>query len=649
MKSSKHSKHLFYPKGHSTTSFLLMMVAFFLLAIMVLFLVMGFLDPISAKEYESKIYWRSMSDSIRLMDWDLKVNEYTDGTTVDLDLDITRASPDNIVIKEVHISPGAFDYVWVNDNLFAYDNMSLKLFDDNTKSITVQQFGDSQSSFVPLNSYELNISFVLDSGFTDVTITGPAIVGKVSETNAHDYDNPNPPSCNSSGGACSVDSDCCGYYFCEGGICSSTLPPDACAEHSYGCYADSACCSGRCNNNKCAVNPCVTQSNLCTINEDCCEYMNCVAGACQYYCTISGSACSADGECCSGYCNETSGQCAENPCTSGQYPCGDDPANCCSDSECRTGFVCCEDAKWNGTECCPDIRWTGTECCPDNRWSGADCCDVGEYLSGEDYGDALDGDLTVSTNQVLSPASSRVTSMGTDYVVLLSSSGFSAGDDAFLINLKGYSTAYSNVGAFEMFEIDSINSNVVYFTRDITKTFGQSSNSDLTGQIVVLQKILQYNDLTINNGGEISSDGFDGSTGGVLIIKVNDTLTINSGGNINMTAKGYSGGTTAGQGGETYLGRAGAGKTSSTGCPSGTFQGGAGGATTCCVSSTGTTGGGGGGGSAYSGEYGPGGGAGHSTVGIGGYTYEEDGYCSNFTTAQNGSGSTGGAGGIICQ
>lgn len=129
----------------------------------------------------------------------------------------------------------------------------------------------------------------------------------------------------------------------------------------------------------------------------------------------------------------------------------------------------------------------------------------------------------------------------------LTSFGIAADDNVLLINLQGSATYNGNVGNYEFLKVQSASGNTITFTSNIQKIYGASaSNADLTGQKVVLQRVPQYQNVTINEGVTVNANTWGGTSGGVLAMKVNGTFTANTGvggnGTLSMAEKGYRGG-----------------------------------------------------------------------------------------------------------
>lgn len=221
-----------------------------------------------------------------------------------------------------------------------------------------------------------------------------------------------------------------------------------------------------------------------------------------------------------------------------------------------------------------------------------------------DFGTGSDGSITISANKNINTdtiATSRtcadainysVTALTTNSATLSSTPDagcLTAGDEILLINLQGISSNYANVGNYETLRVESISGNLITFTQNKTKYYGNNTNDDsnigtaTTNQRVMLQRVPNYTDVTIDSGITLTANAWNGTKGGVLLFKANGTVTNN--GTMDMSGKGYRGGNTA-INGESYAGLSLSG-----------FGGGGGGVRTSsgCWSYSGGGGGGGGG------------------------------------------------------
>ncbi|MDP8231022.1 MAG: hypothetical protein P9L93_08010 [Candidatus Gorgyraea atricola] len=247
------------------------------------------------------------------------------------------------------------------------------------------------------------------------------------------------------------------------------------------------------------------------------------------------------------------------------------------------------------------------------------------YVKVPEDGEGDDGNVTISASKNINTdiieagrsyadgIVTAVSAISTNSVTVASINGFAAGDKALLINMQGSATYNGNVGKNEILDVSSAASTTVTFSTNIAKIYGASaSNSDLTGQKIMLQRVPQYNAVTIQSGGSIICSAWNGTSGGVVAFSASGTVDIQSGGNINVDQKGFRTGDSSGP--EGYIGR------TATGGGTG-GSGGCGGETSGGVGSGSTYGGGGGssadatngGSSTYGGNGGRGTDTGHAT------------------------------------
>lgn len=185
--------------------------------------------------------------------------------------------------------------------------------------------------------------------------------------------------------------------------------------------------------------------------------------------------------------------------------------------------------------------------------------------TSSEFGDGSDGNAVVSTASVNLNESSlvgrscadavnySVTGFESNNTVAVVNKGASgcieAGDEVLVINLSGTSASVDNVGNYEVLKVSSVSGDRITFSSALTKTFGKPSEEK-----IMLQRIPQYKDLTVNSGSTVTISAWDGKTGGVLFFRVSGTLTLN--GTLSVDGKGYRGGAAA----ATYSSNAGAGE-----------------------------------------------------------------------------------------
>lgn len=223
--------------------------------------------------------------------------------------------------------------------------------------------------------------------------------------------------------------------------------------------------------------------------------------------------------------------------------------------------------------------------------------------------------------------------------------GLAVGDEILIINLQGTSSNYTNVGLYEFNTIIAINSNTLILNRPLQNTY------DGTTQTIMVQRVPQYTNVTINSGLTFRPMAWNHTRGGVIAFKATGTVTI--AGSISTSGLGYYGGTggidliTGSGGGESFCNNPGGGnggQNNSNGSAGLCGGGGGGGYNLGTVyygaaGSASLGGGGGGGGAVHYASYplgGGGGGGGYGTYGI---------YGSGTNNGVSGGTNTSGAGG----
>lgn len=178
----------------------------------------------------------------------------------------------------------------------------------------------------------------------------------------------------------------------------------------------------------------------------------------------------------------------------------------------------------------------------------------GPAVAGSDLGNGSDGSVSVTTSVNINSnviASGRayadginysVTAVGANFVDCTTSPvGIVGGDKVLLINLQGISSAVTNVGNYEIMTVQSINGLRMYFTTNKTKLYGNTNDENIgvaaTNQRVMVQRIPQYQNVTISGAGAITCTAWNGVMGGVVAMMVAGTLSLS--GNINANGAGY--------------------------------------------------------------------------------------------------------------
>ncbi|MBU51950.1 MAG: hypothetical protein CL920_24935 [Deltaproteobacteria bacterium] len=164
-------------------------------------------------------------------------------------------------------------------------------------------------------------------------------------------------------------------------------------------------------------------------------------------------------------------------------------------------------------------------------------------------GTGRDGDLAVTTGTTnLTTYTSqgrsvgdgvyyRVSAMGNNSVTInVTAAGLAVGDEVLLIHMQGAAT---RAGNWEVFRINAISGTQVTFDKNIAQIYGSTANSNLAGQIILLQRIPNYNNVTIAAGATLTANAWNGAGGGILAFRTRGTLTI--AGTLTMSGRGYRG------------------------------------------------------------------------------------------------------------
>ncbi len=248
---------------------------------------------------------------------------------------------------------------------------------------------------------------------------------------------------------------------------------------------------------------------------------------------------------------------------------------------------------------------------------------------GLNTGTSADGSVTISTSQnintnilgslrsgnadgIVTTVASFGSATGGTTLTVASATGFAVGDEVLVINLQGDGTNNGNVGNYEFLKIASISVNTFTYSTTIQNLYGATtSNLVMTGQKVVVQRVPQWVNVTIQSGGTLTANAWDGTSGGIVAFRATGTVDVQSGGAINVDNLGYRSGAggvaDGGSNGESYDGQNGKGGNDDL---PGTLGGGSGENYSTQNNTTGTRGGGGGGSTGSIGVGGAGGGGG---------------------------------------
>ena len=236
-----------------------------------------------------------------------------------------------------------------------------------------------------------------------------------------------------------------------------------------------------------------------------------------------------------------------------------------------------------------------------------------------DVGDGADGPLAVSGNTNLStdtnlmPAYLVTGLVGNVVTVAGNALSLSGGDEVLLWDAQGQGAGFGNAGNYEFARVASVSGAKVTLAAAPGGYYGAAADQDVSLQRIVLQRVPHLASLTVSPGATLSARPWNGSTGGLLFVRVAGAARIQ--GEVGMDGAGFRGGSGGATTGEDFSGQpstAGA----SAGAGAGSCGGGYGGSGGCAV--------GGPGGRAYGSPLlgklflGSGGGSGSSAGGAGG-------------------------------
>ncbi|MDD5398567.1 MAG: hypothetical protein PHU70_05735, partial [Dehalococcoidia bacterium] len=209
---------------------------------------------------------------------------------------------------------------------------------------------------------------------------------------------------------------------------------------------------------------------------------------------------------------------------------------------------------------------------------------------------------------------------------------FFVGDEVLIIQMTG-----TGAGNWETQIVQAVNPGQLELTANLSNTYYKDGNSK--SQVIMVP---QFREMDVLNGGVVTCDPWDGSTGGIVFFRSNSTVTVEPGGRIDVSGMGLLGGPGGDGGGGGKGGDPGSGasiyKDGHDGDVSG--LGGRGGTAVCCC--------GRGGDGALQGHRGDGGSHGSTGQGIGGGTSNHggtNGSSNDLSLLRAGGGGGGGSGG----
>jgi GEVED domain/Secretion system C-terminal sorting domain len=179
-----------------------------------------------------------------------------------------------------------------------------------------------------------------------------------------------------------------------------------------------------------------------------------------------------------------------------------------------------------------------------NNFGGGPCASSNETET-QDYAVVITAAAPGSVSGTIN-AYQPVTAICLSDISIPTPTTFAVGDKVLLIQMRGATiditgtttygdvTALNNCGKYEFLTIATVNATTVTTTNSPQFTY------DMTGQ-VQLVKVAQYaGPTTTVSAAGVTCPAWDGSTGGVIVLEANGTLTLN--GNIDASGRGFRGG-----------------------------------------------------------------------------------------------------------
>ncbi len=152
------------------------------------------------------------------------------------------------------------------------------------------------------------------------------------------------------------------------------------------------------------------------------------------------------------------------------------------------------------------------------------------------FGDGSDGDLIVSSGQTIYTDDIRTqlsnsASAGQNTICVASPSGFQIGDEVLIIQMQGTGSP-----DYEFKHITDINTCWLTLDENLEFTYTTPNSA---AQVL---RVPQYQNVTVQNGGILTANAWNGTTGWIIALRVSGTLTVEAGGVIDMSARGFRGG-----------------------------------------------------------------------------------------------------------
>lgn len=176
-------------------------------------------------------------------------------------------------------------------------------------------------------------------------------------------------------------------------------------------------------------------------------------------------------------------------------------------------------------------------------------------------GDGSDGPLVASgVNQIVNDYAFLTgnENAGDTTITVSDATGFGEDDEILLVQMQ--KSSGGEAGTYEFKHISSISGNDITLTSPLGNNYYSGSFDRVAATATQIVRVPQYTTVTIDSGNSITAPAWDGYTGDIVVFRT-ETVTINSGGSIDVSEKGYRGGAYGpsnnldGYQGESFLGK----------------------------------------------------------------------------------------------
>lgn len=160
---------------------------------------------------------------------------------------------------------------------------------------------------------------------------------------------------------------------------------------------------------------------------------------------------------------------------------------------------------------------------------------TGQTASSSIFGNGSDGNIVIDSPTTFASPTSALASTalaGQNIINFVTDSVFEVGDEILLIQVQG-----AGAGQYEFAQVASVSSDHVTLIEPLQYTYTQEGNSK-----AYATRVPHFQNVTITSTGSWTAPAWNGSEGGSIVFRANDTVFIETGGSINANATGYRGG-----------------------------------------------------------------------------------------------------------